>query len=116
MSVNKNLAVALTAYDEAISTAEATIRTVFSDSSERAIMLLNLAELHLMVNMPWKAEAEYLEALHYCSDLNDQVYIYNALSGIHSSMGRVHESKKESLKAEQLKLIASSISVASEKF
>jgi tetratricopeptide (TPR) repeat protein len=116
---------ALVAYNEAVSAAEQTIKAkhLNKDGNDRAMMLLDLAEFHILVNTAWKAETEYLEALDYylrsddSSSLDYQIYIYKALSGIHACMGRKQESKKENRKAEKLeeRLMASNRLVAMEK-
>lgn len=123
--INHYREVALTTYNKAMNAAEQVIRNTYSskDCHDRAMMLLVLAEFHILANKTWEAEHELREALDCFQSSDDsssvecQIHIFKALSGIHACMGCAKESKREQRNAEKLeeKLLKLSSSVALEK-
>ena len=112
--INNHRQRAKVAYLEAMQMAERKLaKSHSSDRIEKAKVLLDLAELHLLVNDVRTTEKELTEALSIflCANSADVnvcsayvVYILKTLAGIHECNGRKKEAKTElsdALKLEQ---------------
>lgn len=98
-------------FQEAIRLAETKLMRESSyDSIEEAMVMIDLAELHLLSNETGKAEIEFTKALNYFLRhlTKDEpifvsyiVYLLKSLSGIHECQGRKNEAKTELSDAEK---------------
>lgn len=103
--VNIHRQKALDAFQEAVQIAEKRLANIHPlNSIDKAKILIELAELHLLSNEAAKAEEELTKAFDlFCGYVNEDarvyvaymVYILKTLSGIHECMGRRQEAKTE---------------------
>lgn len=103
--INNHRQRAKVAYLEAMQMAERILaKSHSSERIEKAKMLIDLAELHMLIHDVRKAEKELTEALSIflCANSADVnvcsayvVYILKTLAGIHECIGRKKEAKTE---------------------
>jgi hypothetical protein len=113
MNKMKHREAAIAAYQEALIGAEKRINAEYlgRESKCRALLLLDLAELHILANQAGKAESELKEALTLLLNYDNtdirtiveyEVYILQTLSGIHACMGLAKEARTEMYDAQKL--------------
>lgn len=103
--LNRHHTRALTAFQNAVQGAEEKLSSVSTTNAiDKAKVLIDLAELHLLANETSKAEVSLTEALNSFYASNDYdvresliyvAYILKTLSGIHTCKGRTKEAKDE---------------------